>query len=579
MLTFPRMVILGLVASVAGTGKTLKDGSAAVLADGRLLCAVAEERLTRIKRAGGWERSAAYCLEAAGLTHSDVDVVAYSTCCDTLDDIPQDVESMVAAFPQAQVLRVPHHLSHALYAFHGSPFERALVVVSDAGGNALEPSRNGWWSVRREQTTYFDVDDRRWRLLGRDFEQPCAAGFGETFRAMTYYLGWNGSRHTNKTMALSAYGDAAALGLSPFFWLPAPASGISSSVVNDPFAPVAMIDRAFDGRLASLVPPRAAGQPPEGSGREHLAALLQSSFQDVLAARVSEMCRRHGLVNVCMSGGVAYNCHANAYIAGQEAVGDVSVPPSPGDTGQSIGNAIWAHRTLTGSPVDRRSIADPYTGRHYQAPAGWGLSLPSGLVSMTSPLPSTVTVSHLVASGLVVGHFHGRSEIGARALGHRSIFADPRRGSVVDSLNRRKGRERIMPFGGSILTEEIDRLFTGVIDTPYMQFILRARGEGRRRLPAIVHVDGSSRLQSVDHAAGSPWLRSMLQDFQRIAGVGVVLNTSLNGPGEPIVERPEEAVQLARSRVIDCLVLEDTIVVPDETAKQAALSGVLAATT
>ena len=541
------MVILGLMAGISGTGRALKDGSAALMIDGRLVNAIAEERLLRVKRAGGWQQSAAYCLEAAHLAPDDVDVVAYSTCCDSLHDMAGDERSMVAAFRRARIVRVPHHLSHALYAFHGSSFDRALVVVGDAGGNALAHCGGDWWSVPREQTSYFEIDDRRWCLLDRDFDEPYEAGFGETFRAVTYYLGWSGSRHASKTMALSAYGDRSVLGLPPFFSLRAGASGITASVVNDPPAPVEMIARAFDGRVAQLVgPPRRPEESPTEGAHKHLAALLQSSYEAALATRISGLCRRRGLTDVCLSGGVAYNCRANAHIAAHATLGRVYVPPAPGDTGQSIGNAIWAHRRLVGTPIDRQSIASAYTGRDDGVGPGADLALPADVVARRCALPSETVVSTLVANGLVVGHFRGRSEIGARALGHRSIFADPRRTDMVESLNRRKGRERIMPFRGTILAEDMARLFSGVSQTPYMQFVLRASDGCRRTLPAIVHVDGSSRLQSVDRSTGSAWLYRMLRELARLTGTAAVLNTSLNGPGEPIVERPEEAVRLAQ---------------------------------
>ncbi|HXM58255.1 MAG TPA: carbamoyltransferase C-terminal domain-containing protein [Candidatus Dormibacteraeota bacterium] len=555
------MVILGIVAGVSGTGKELKDGGAALLVDGKLVCAIAEERLARVKRAGGWLRSARYCLDAAGMSADDVQVVAHSTCCDSIHDVAGDVRQMAATFPRARIVRAPHHLSHALYAFHGSPFERALVVVDDAGGNIDAPVDGGWWSAAREQVSYFEVDDQACRRLDRDFDEPYAAGFGEVFRAVTYYLGWSGARHANKTMALSAYGDAQALGLAPFFSLPSGAGGILTAVVNDPTAPVDMIARAFGGSVGRLVPPRLPGEP-HGEPHKHLAALLQSSYEDSVAARLRELSRRWGLREVCLGGGVAYNCQANAHIAAQPGIDGVYVPPAPGDTGQSIGNALWAHRRLARTPIDRASIADPYTGRQYDPSAGMDLALPADLEAQRLRAPSQRAVGRLVADGLIVGHVHGRSEIGARALGHRSIFADPRRPYMADRLNVRKGREGMMPFGGTILTSEMARLFSGVPCTPYMQFVLDANPEAERCLPAIVHRDRSSRLQSVDRSTCSPWMRAMLIEFRALTGVGAVLNTSLNGPGEPIVETPDEAVRLLGAGVVDCLVVGDTLIAP-----------------
>jgi carbamoyltransferase len=322
-----------------------------------------------------------------------------------------------------------------------------------------------------------------------------------------------------------------------------------------------MISRAFDGDLGRRVPPRRQGED-HAEPHLHLAALLQSSYEDAVGTRIAELSARCGLTDVCLSGGVAYNCQANARIAGLPAVRGVFVPAAPGDTGQPIGNALWAHRRLAGTPIDRASIADPYTGRDYDLPAAVPISLPAGLACQTLLVPSELAVAMLVAGGQVVGHFRGRSEIGARALGNRSIFADPRRRVVVDALNRRKGREGIMPFGGTILAADMARLFTGVPRTPYMQFVLHAGEEAQRRLPAIVHQDGSSRLQSVDDATGSPWLRGMLAEFRTLSGVAAVLNTSLNGPGEPIVERPEEAVRLVESGVVDCLVVGGAVIAP-----------------
>lgn len=549
------MVILGVVAGHAAHGKSLRDGAAAVIVDGRLACAVAEERLLRAKHAGGWDAAASAVLNDAGLDSQDVDVVAYSSCCDYQQEHPPDRAAIRSRFRSAQIVRVGHHRSHALMAYFSSPFERALVCVSDAGGNTLAPVPDGrWWDVPREQTSYWIADGDQLRLVDDDFREAGAAGFGEVFRAVTYLLGWHSSVYASKTMALAATGDPNGLSLSP----PWTAIGdrLCSSVRAMPHDPIEMLRRHDRERLGRVVEAR---DPKDrfSSTQRDLAAWVQDGMEQVMTARLSRIIEATSVDAVCMAGGVAYNCHANTAVADALGLGhrNVFIPAAPGDTGQALGNAIAACLEVN-EALDRSSLAELYAGPRWPPPGANDLS---DLQVTPIPTDGPRHVVDLVAAGAVVAVHRGRSEFGARALGHRSLIADPGRESMRLRLNLRKGREDWMPFGLMVSSHCAPKCLQKARHSPSMQFVAQVAPEARQSLAAVTHVDGSTRAQTLDGRC-EPWLEETLLLAEERLGVGALLNTSLNGPGEPIAERPSQTLDLLRRGVADAAVIDDLLV-------------------
>jgi len=486
------------------------------------------------------------CLRASDLPARSVEVVAVSSCCDLVDVPCEEDLALRAFFPRARILHVPHHLSHALYAHYASGYGKSLVVVNDAGGNTLTPGGEAWWALAREQTTYFVLDQAGARVVGRDFERPYEAGFGEIFRAVTKFLGWRSGYDATKTMALSALGQADGLDVEPPFRFDPHSGRIRGSIANDPMDPIGMIRRYVSAGSVRVEPRR----PGAEFHRAHadLAARVQRSFEDALLQKLRQLHLDTGISHVCLGGGVAYNCKANQRVAQDFGSDRVFVPASPGDTGQAIGNAIAASVQL-GMTVDRQRVADPYLGPTTRSPKsnGWG-----------GP-PTYLVAAELVASGLVVGHVEGPSEFGARALGNRSILAPATDRRVVSRLNQAKQRESFMPFAGSVQVERAPRLFEGVKTSPYMQFTMDALGPACRRYPAVVHVDGTARMHLV-HRTVAPWMWWFLEAYRALTNEDVVLNTSLNGPGEPIVESATDAERLFQTGVVDALLTEEGVI-------------------
>jgi len=541
-------IVLGVSPKRAANGKLLMDGSSAVQIDGKLQVAIAEERVAGLKREGGWRLSSEYCLSAAGIPNAAVGRVVVSTCTDEVGDTGPEIQEIRSVFPNASLHHVSHHLSHAVYGFATSPFDRALVVVSDAGGNTLEPGGDRWWQVGREQTSYYVATGDSIQLIGREFDKPGAVGFGESYRAITYYLGWFSDLKANKTMALSGFGDASRLGISSLF--ESDASGkLSGLLACDPLNPVEMVRQSMSGALSQRVPAR---QPDADFLQEHsdLAALMQISYESALIDRITKLCAEYSVWNVCLSGGVAYNCQANSALARISGL-RTWVPAAPGDTGQSLGNCI----AVSGFGIDRNSYGRRFLGRlstvQRLPPVHDGRGI--GPVPLSSS--SAVIASHLLLSGLVVGNMRGPSEFGARALGNRSIFADPADRAVAARLNAGKNRESFLPFAGAILEESLSDFFIDNFKSPYMQYVHRATAEGFGRLKGILHVDGTSRMQTVDSSPEMAWLRELLEHQYRHTGVPVVLNTSLNAGGTPIAEMATNALPLLERGLIDVLLV------------------------
>lgn len=543
------MVVLGVVAGVSASGKPLRDGASALFVDGRIRVAIAEERLRREKFAGGWRESAAKCLSDQALTPRDVEVVAYSTCCDSLRGAHIEQEQLRTAFPCARVLRVAHHASHAWYSFAASGFETALIVISDDGGNVLSGDSPAWWECSREQTTYYFGSPAGLKLVGRDFSEPFSAGFGEAFRAVTKYLGWRSGSDASKTMALCAFGDWRSLGVQKMFYFDGGTRTIKSRLRYVPGRPDLTLASLSDGALTRLVTPRTdVGEFEEAHA--HLASLVQTSYEDAVRARIEALMDDLSPGGLCLGGGVAYNCLANGTLAA--CVPRIYVPAAPGDSGQAIGNAVAAIVDLFPRGLHPAGLARPFLG-----PGTVIDTVDGGLCDLRVreiDESSPQLVARRIAEGFIVGVFRANCEFGARALGRRSIFADPRGRGVVGVLNRRKGRQAFMPFGASVLSGRVDGLFNVLCPSPTMQFAFGATPEGKERIPAIVHRDGTCRLQTCD-AGTDPWMFEMLDALDTLTGVPVALNTSLNGPGEPIVETPRDAVALLRRGIVDLLVI------------------------
>jgi carbamoyltransferase len=491
----------------------------------------------------------------------DFDVIAVSTCCE-----PESAAIKGHALEGHPKLRpVNHHLSHAALAFYASGFDRSLVVVNDAGGNTLGGPENApaWWEHPREQSSYYLADRADGlRLIDRDFDQPRDTGLAEIYRAFTHFLGWRSSVYASYTMALAGHGNREAMHGDLFSF---DGRHLTSPVRNDPGNPLGMINRLGKALGVNFGEPRS----PDGAIlRIHrdTAAFVQRGIESALRRKLGMLAREYGVDHVCLAGGLALNVVANGSLL-DLFPGGVYVPSAPGDDGQCLGN-VYATMAMEGQqgnsmPVMRKS-SSAYIGPSVKIDSG---SIASALkeaqltsyVVFETPDFSEI-VARFLAAGAVVCVYQPQAEFGPRALGARSILADPRRADVVSELNALKRRNWFMPFAPAALKSQMGDWFEPVAESPFMSFALRATPKALQQIPAVANADQTARVQTVEDDEESSVSRT-LHKFFRLTGIPVLLNTSFNHGGSPIVETLEEAITSFKTMPVNVLGIGRFIVV------------------
>lgn len=565
------------------------NASAALVADGQLVAAVEEERFNRVKYAAGFPAQAIrYCLAEGGITLQEVDHVAIPrnpwarllTKLFYAVRMPQFTrerarvlarfasveETLAHAFSLdrkgigARFHRVEHHQAHLASTFFVSPFDQAAVLSADGLGDFASTM----WATGR----------------GNRLEVHGAVAFphslGMYYTALTQYLGFLKFGDEYKVMGLAAYGQPSyldlfrdivrsngglgfRLGLDYFLHH---REGAQMSWADADKTPV--LGRLFSENLEKhLGATRDPAQPLEQRHRD-IAATMQARLEEVYFAMLNALHQRTGQKALCLAGGVAFNCVANGKIFERTPFERVYVQPAAGDGGLAVGAAFYVHHQLLGRP--RSFVMDhAYWGPGYSeaqirsaveagALAGQGFRVRQlGLEELTR-----AAAKH-VSEGRILGWFQGRAEWGPRALGNRSIVADPRRAEMKQILNERiKHREIFRPFAPSILEEAVGNYFERAYLSPFMTLAYAVRSEKRSVIPAPTHVDGTGRLQTVSRSA-NPRYWQLIKEFERLTGVPVVLNTSFND-NEPIVCRPEEAINCFLRTRMDVLALGDYLI-------------------
>lgn len=555
------MRILGTNLSATSTTKPLDDGAVAIIEDGRLIGALAEERITRHKGDSGCSQALPTLLTSLNIPLDSFDAFAVSSCCEPVPT--NSSQKLPFSVDPTRVRFVPHHYAHAYSTFGPSLFENALVVVLDAGGNTLirtDHVEGRWWDVPREQVSYFVGGPNGLTLLDRDFVWPRETGFGEMFRAFTKYLGFGSSRNASKVMALASLGNAAKYRKYSLF---ANECGrLTSPVVNDPQNPVGMILRYKNSTGCPLPLPRLNGDPLTEDHAD-VAAFLQCEFESALLQRVENLLQVTGLRNVCIAGGVALNCRAVGKLARSHFVENIFVPPVPGDEGQAFGAALAVYEQLS-TKSTQHSIS-PYQGPAHQVNSSIVTSLLAkiGMVSAVVYEAESIveSVAKLLKARHIVGWYRGRSEYGPRALGNRSLLAHPGDLEIVERLNNTvKRRGNFNPFAPSVLDSNGPEIFEEYRSSPFMNIAFQMKPEYADQLAGVVHKDGTARVHSV-RVGDNPVFEDLLRTFENITGIKAILNTSLNTADEPIVESPEDALKFLKESGIDYLALDRFLIV------------------
>lgn len=541
------------------------DAAAVLVRDGVVKVAVEEERLSRRKHHYGFpDQAMAFGLEAGGVSWQDLDAAAFywnpyrglvRFGCHFLKSLPRSLAYMrmqPGIFSdfirmggrlrkqfgfRGRFRFVDHHLGHAASAFYPSPFDRAAILSVDGTGE---------WT-----TTFLGVGEgTRIRSL-RSLGYPHS--LGKLYEVLTQYLGFRVNSGEGKVMGLAPYGR-------PRF-----RAAFDRFIHASDHGLFRMDTRFFryqhghpikyaPALVKLLGPPREPDSAIE-SRHQDVAATLQEVVEERLLALAKELHGMTGSRNLCIAGGVGLNCVANGRILEESPFEAIYVQPAAHDAGAGLGAAL-IQAVEVGDDV-RHVMDHVFLGGAYGTEACRGALEAAGL-SWQEPGNMIEVVSELLADGRVVGWFQGRSEFGPRALGNRSILADARSPEMKDILNARiKHREGFRPFAPAVLLEEAGTYFQGCggrMESPFMLLAFPVVEAMRSVIPAVTHVDGSARVQTVKRET-QPMFHDLLSAFQRRTGVPVLLNTSFNRRGEPIVERPEEAVAVFLETEMDALVL------------------------
>lgn len=529
------MIVAGINIASTKYNKELKDGGLCIIEDGNIRFAIAEERVSRKKRAGGFQEAFQYALNKLNLTKSDIDLIVYSSCCEKVRP-----DFRIKNFEDIKSIPCNHHYSHALGVYLTSPFDESIIIVLDAGGNVLNSDSDSWWASRREQHSYFIARGHNIELHSVDFDKPRAAGIAEVYRAFTHYLGWPSSNYANKVMALSALGDGSIFPRKEIFSMNAHGY-LTSAVENNPKEPLLMIYSLL--RLHSLeeMLPRCSDEPIKKYHID-LSRWIQNESEKAIFSKTNWLIKQTGILNVCFSGGVAYNCSAIGKLLENTDAKNIFVQPASGDHGQCLGNAIHGYLMTTGK-WDRKSFFNPFLGGEellsFEKINDFIKEHSNLHIQKYDNLP--FVVAELLVKNNIVAWFQGRSEYGPRALGNRSILVSPLNLCMKDMLNVIKSRESFMPFAPSVLAERAEDFFDTSFESPYMTAAFKVKKNKASLISAVVHTDGTSRVQMVRKEHNRKFYE-VISRFYALTNIPLILNTSFNGPCEPIVETLKDAI-------------------------------------
>lgn len=543
------MIILGLQ---GGVTQTQSEASASLIVNGELVAAAEEERFVRVKGAFGHNpiRAISACLNEAGITIHDVDLVVHS------GEIHKDLQGRVELYlnhyfgycPPVEMIN--HQHAHLATAFYCSPFEEAMCLSYDGYGDDISAA------LAVGNADGIEILETR----------GMAESLGRYYTAMTSFLGFEAQEAEYKVMGLAAYGKSS-IDLSAFI-----RPGKTDYEIDDRFcrgygrghkaaenvepALVSRFEPWYSPDLVDLLgPPRHRGEPVMDRHRD-IAYATQKGFEGGAIALVRRLHERTGLRKLVVAGGCALNCTTNNLLRKLPFIDDFFVQPAASDRGLSLGCALVGAANAHEVP---RGLDHVFLGPSYSREAILETLKITRTPYTTVDNPSA-EAARRIAQGQIIGWFQGRAEFGPRALGHRSILADASRPDMKELINTRiKFREDFRPFAPSVIEEEADRFFEIDVPSPFMTMAVSVRSQWRDKLPSVTHVDATARVQTVN-AKTDPLYHRLIKELGARTGVPIVLNTSFNVMGEPIVESPINAIGTFYASGLDAMVI-DTFVI------------------
>jgi len=553
------------------------DSAACILKDSKVIAAVEEERFSRKKFDDGFPKEAIdYCLKEAGISPKDIDCVAFydksvlkfERLLDNYIAVaPRGLGSFLSVIPKwlhrrlwvsdeirkhlggykGKIIFPEHHLSHAAYAFYTSPFKESAILTVDGVGE---------WTT----TSFGYANDTNIKLTN-DIRWPHSLGL--FYSAFTYYLGFQVNEGEYKLMGLAAYGKPKYYDLITKELIDVKDDG--SFLLNMKYFAFTHDNVMINKKFCDLfgVPVRREDSKTEKIHFD-IGASAQLVLEEILLKIVRHIHKKTGQKNLCIGGGVALNGVANGRILKEGPFQAIFIPPSPGDAGSAIGCALYAYYSYFKNKRNIENRHDMITNNVYVGPCYSNEEIENFLFSNKIQFRKYETsdlikeTARLISEQNVVGWFQGRMEWGPRALGNRSILADPRNPKMKDILNEKiKHRESFRPFAPSILEEYVSEYFDLDIPSPYMLLVSKVKKPDK--VPAITHVDGTGRIQTVSRVA-NPLYYELIHEFFNITGVPVLVNTSMNVRGEPIVNSLHQAYDMILKTEMDYLVLGNFII-------------------
>lgn len=526
------------------------DGGAAIVVDGKIVCSISEERLNRQRYSHGYLQSFFYCLNAANLAISEISLIMFSSYGENLPEGYQGDLKALGLSP-SKFINVDHHLSHAYSTYFLSPFDDVLVVVLDGEGN------------NRDTESYYIGEGQNLKKIGgNEPKRNPSKGIGRTYESFTNFLGWT-DQDAGKTMGLASFADASSI-TTPLFTI----SGIHIS---------SLLEEKYEyGAMGFIAKHKLPFGEPYSRGKTQAgklaAAYVQHQTEIITIELIKRLVNKTGKRKLCLSGGVALNSKVNAKLIQEKIVDEIFIVPASSDRGQPLGNALYGYHVLTGN-VPKTPLRNDYFGRVYSNKeildalqkkhnAHVGKDIPTRKLKYEKQINIVKIVAKLLAEEKIIGWFQGGSELGPRALGHRSILCDPRSMQMKDILNQRvKHREAFRPYAPSCLFEFTTEYFNWDIPSPFMLFVTPIKENYIQKIPVVAHVDGTGRLQTVTKEDNDLYY-SLIKEFYRLTNIPVVLNTSFNNQ-EPIVETPWDAVTTFLNTDIDYLAIGNYLVWKD----------------
>jgi carbamoyltransferase len=556
--------------NVLGISCFYHDSAACLLRDGEVVAAASEERFTRKKHDAAFPHNAIrYCLEEGGISAGDLDRVGFydkpllkfeRIISSYLVNFPRSYLAFMKAVPvwlrerlwtkdviarelgyKGEILFAEHHQSHAASAFLVSPFKEAAILTVDGVGE---------WAT----ASLAAGSENSIRML-KQINYPHSLGL--LYSAFTYYLGFKVNSAEYKVMGLAPYGEPRYYDRIMSELIDVHSDG--SFRLNMDYFAYAYGLRMTNGRFEQLFEgPKRLPESTLDQRHKDIAASIQKVTEEVVMRLASSLHAETGFTDLCMAGGVALNCVANGRILREGPFKNIFIQPAAGDAGGAIGVAKYIYHTLLGHARDS-ALSHVYLGPAFSSDEIESFLKQSGATYRRLGREELLReVAGLIADQNVVGWFQGRMEFGPRALGNRSILADARRAENRDRVNLKiKFRESFRPFAPSVLEDRSAEYFDLDCASPYMLLVGQVR-EDKRVIPSVTHVDGSARIQTVSRET-NPIFYDLIAEFHRLTGVPVLINTSFNVRGEPIVCTPEDAFRCFMRTNMDFLVMDHFI--------------------